>query len=258
MKGNDFKELLAKCFGKNKDDKHHAGAMLIIYAIFILVLVIMIRTSPTKEASNNANNNSSNNSTNTINLNNNSTNKDLKPTATPKQSVNYDVNYSYVYTIVENDNKVVISGKKLDDKEIFTLIDTNGSKDYAKLSDNYLLKENGEYHICDSPNNNLIYTNMDKIENLVQISNYTINGNSYIYSVSISEILKEFNRDSNINIPNDVYDTIILNVENDTLKSVELNLNNYYVNMYGTGTLNIKMEFNNIGSTEDFDVSISS
>ena len=49
MKKEDWQALLKKCFGKEKDERLHAIAMLIIWGIFILILVIMIRLSPTPD-----------------------------------------------------------------------------------------------------------------------------------------------------------------------------------------------------------------
>ena len=53
MKKEDWKALLKKCFGKEKDDRLHAIAMLIIWGIFIAIVILMIRLSPSRETSSN-------------------------------------------------------------------------------------------------------------------------------------------------------------------------------------------------------------
>ena len=50
MKKEEVKEILKKCFGKEKDDRYHAIAMLTIYGIFILILVLVIRLGGTNSS----------------------------------------------------------------------------------------------------------------------------------------------------------------------------------------------------------------
>ena len=43
MKSDEVKEILKKCFGKEKDTRYHAIAMLSIYAFIFMILIIFIR-----------------------------------------------------------------------------------------------------------------------------------------------------------------------------------------------------------------------
>lgn len=259
MNKKDFKELLKKCFGKEKDERYHAIAMLILYGLFFLVIIIMIRVSPTTPA----NNSSSSSSPSPTTTNNNPTSgisdKDSNATIKDENLPNetFEINYSYIFTVENNDTKEVFTGKRLDDKEIFTYITSNGSTDYARLSNNYLIKEKGEYHLVDSPSQNLKYTDIDTIITLTEKGSLTRNENIYQYQVPTSEVLSMY--DSNQIADANIYDTITITLENNKIKTIDTNFSNYAsINNGGVATnLIIKMEFNNIGTTENFDVTVS-
>lgn len=248
----DWKELWKKCFGKEKDERAHATAMLAIYGIFIIILVIVVRTGGTTTESENKTSVSSPTPT-----------EETTQTTTPSQNEtqidSFEINYSYIYTIQNNDQKEVFTGKKIDDKEIFTIINGNGSESYAKLSDNYLKKENGEYHLIDIPSNNLIYADVEKIISLTEQGTLTKNNNIYTYQVPTNEVIKMYNSDSSIVVDNNLMDTIVMTTDGDTLKTIDINFNNYQtiINNNTPSVLEIKMEFNNVGTTENFDVTIS-
>ena len=253
MNKTDYKELLKKCFGKEKDDRYHAIAMLILYGLFFLVIIIMIRVSP---ASTNENNPSPSPTT-TNNPTSSITNKDTTNENQKLPNNNFEINYSYIFTVENNGIKEVFTGKRLDDKEIFTYITSNGSTDYARLSNNYLIKENGEYHLVDSPSQNLKYTDIDTIISLTEKGTLTRNENIYQYSVPTSEALSMY--DSNQIADTNIYDTITVTLENDIIKTIDIDLSNYasIINGNITTNLTIKMEFNQVGTTENFDVTVS-
>ena len=56
-----------------------------------------------------------------------------------------------------------------------------------------------------------------------------------------------------------IYDSIIVTLENNLIKTIDVNFNNYayIINGNVATNLTIKMEFNNVGTTENFDVTIS-
>lgn len=251
----NWKELWKKCFGKEKDERAHAIAMLAIYGMFILILIIIVRVGG-------SNIDDTNNTTSTptpIPTSTSTPNTNITESETEPEIENFDINYSYIFTVQNNDKKEVFTGKRLDDKEIFTVINEQGSKDYAKLSDNYLIKENGEYHLIDSPSTNLIYTDMDKIISLTEKGTLTRTNNIYNYVIPTSEIMKMYNPDNVEAIDVNLTDQITITVENDTIKAIEINYNNYWniMNKNNTSQLIIKMEFNNVGTTENFEVTIS-
>lgn len=259
MNKKEFKELYNKCFGKNKDDRYHAIAMLSIYGVFILILVIMIRLSPIATSDDKTNKDNNQDKTPITDKNNNSTdNNSTDDNSSQSDDIqSSDVNYSYVYTIDNSGIKEVVTGKKVDDKEIFTLITSSGSKDYARLSNNYLEKVEGNYHLIDSPSNNLIYTEINTIISLTECGILTKNDNVYTYVIPTTETLKAFNNVAEVS--SDLTDTIVVTTENNLIKSININFNNYRtaINNNNPTNLNISMEFNNLGTTKDFDITVS-
>lgn len=255
MNKTDFKELLKKCFGKEKDERYHAIAMLILYGLFFLVIIIMIRVSPTTTKENNPS--SSPSPTITNDPTSGITNKDTTTEDQNLSNETFEINYSYIFTVENNGTKEIFTGKKLDDKEIFTYITSSGSTDYARLSNNYLIKENGEYHLVDSPSQNLKYTDMDTIISLTEKGTLTRNENIYQYSIPTSEVLSMY--DSNQIADANIYDTITITLENNTIKTIDINFSNYasIINGNVATNLTVKMEFNQVGTTENFDVTVS-
>ena len=252
MDKKNFKEILSKCFGKEKDERYHAIAMLALYGLFFFTVILIIRTSPTSTNDEKVTDSPTNNPTNNIvDDNNKNQNKDNL------SNESFDINYSYVYTLENNGVKEVFTGKRLDDKEIFTYITSTGSTDYARLSDNYLIKENGEYHLVDIPSPNLKYTDMDKIVSLTEKASLAKEGNIYKYSVPVSEVLTMYDSDRIAEAT--LYDNIIVTLENEVIKTIDINFTNYasIINGNVATTLTIKMEFNNVGTTENFDVTVS-
>ena len=254
MKSNDFKEILKKCFGKEKDEKYHAVAMLAVYGIFILVLIIMIRLGG--ESTNNEKNNNIQTETQT---------PIVTPTNTPNSDIDTeldtgvggnDINYSYSYTITYNGITEVYLGKKLDSKEKFTLIKDGITNDYAILNDNYLILQNGSYHITENPSKFFKYCDVEKFLLLVENEISTENQNNIKYNITNSKIASYFK--DNISINNELTNLITFTMENNILKGVDLNLNNYISSIEGSNsTLTIHMEFVDIGTTEDFEIKIS-
>ena len=110
MKKEDWKALLKKCFGKEKDERLHAIAMLIIWGIIILILVIMIRLSPTPDNQNSTTPNDNKDSQTQVETpgigNNNGNDESSSPTES------FEVNFSYIYTVTNNGVQEVITGKK--------------------------------------------------------------------------------------------------------------------------------------------------
>ena len=259
MKKEDWQALLKKCFGKEKDERLHAIAMLIIWGIFILILVIMIRLSPTPDEQTTTPNDNKDNQNQVENPtpdigNNNDNNTSNDPTES------FEVNFSYIYTVTNNGVQEVVTGKKIDEKEIFTIITKEGSNSYAKLSNNYLQKENGEYHIVESPSPNLIYCDLEDISYLTEIGTLTTQGNVYTYQVPVIQIVKIYNPTfDTTSIDSNLKDTITLTTENGTLKTIKANYNNYLTTVSGElSTLTIEMEFSQVGTREDFEVTVSS
>ena len=247
MKKKEFSEILKKCFGKEKDERYHAMAMLAIYGIFIIIIVLMIRLGGGTSSS----------------LENNPT-PTPTPTVTPSPTdkptiekdeqediIGNDINYSYSYRITINGETEVYLGKKIDDKEKFTLIKNGITTDYAILNDNYLKLENGIYHITENPSKYFKYCDVEKILNLIENDSTDVN-----HLISNTKLSSTFN--DKLKVDNNQNNEIKLTITNNTLKSIDFNLNNYITSITNEEmTLNIHMEFADIGTTEDFEIKVS-
>lgn len=258
MKMNKFIEILKKCFGKQKDDRYHAIAMLAIYGVFFVILIVMFRIGGANSTlSENNNDNSSSDST--INSPVNNDNNIVEEEPTTEEDNNYledDINYTYSYTINYNDENEVFLGKKINTKEKFTHIIDGKTTDYAILNDNYLILENGSYHVTSNPSELLKYCDVDLILSLIEDQKYEQSGNTITYTIS-NYHLKEYFKDSFI-VNNERDNTIKLSMINGELKKVNLDFSNYITSIEGTKTsLTINMEFVDVGITEDFEINIS-
>ena len=254
MKNKEWKEILKKCFGKEKDDRYHAIAMLAIYGIFILILIILIRVGG--------------NSSTQLHENSPSTSS-LTPTATsspppsdiseedPSSSIGEnDINYSYSYTVSYNGISEVYLGKRIDDKEKFTLVKDGITTDYAILNDNYLILENDAYHITENPSRFFKYCDIEDILVLVENEIPTENNGIIKYTVSNKSLASTYKDD--LSIDNEQLNSIQLYTSGEVLKSVDLDFSNYFSSIQGTSvTLTIHMEFADIGTTEEFEINLS-
>lgn len=252
MKNKELKDILKKCFGKEKDDRYHAIAMLIIYGIFMLVLVIMIRMNATP---NNEVNNEipSPSPTNTAPNKNNSNSNDSNIS---DSQITENINYSYSYTVSYNGNSEVFLGKKVNNKEKFTHIKDGITNNYAVLDDNYLILENNTYHITNNPSNLFKYCDVSEILLLVDDEIPTENNGVIRYQVDNTKLAISYK--DKITVNNELKNSIVLTTIDNTLKSIDLDLTNYISALENSSnSLIIHMEFVDIGNTEDFDINIS-
>ncbi len=251
-KNSVVKEILAKCFGKEKDERWNAVAMLLIFSIFLAVVIVIARTS---------------NNQNTLKR------EETVPTPSPTMNLNldkeeiepdidseivdedYEINYSYLYTFTLDGVQEIITGKRLDSKEIFSIINTEGTTEYARLSENYLKKENGSYHLTNVPSTNLIYANLDPLLEILEELTPSIELNQYLYYVPTSEILKSYHNNTTLVDPNNTYNTVVVTRGENGIERIEIDYSNLYSLLNGiTGQYTIIMEFNNVGTTEDFTI----
>lgn len=249
MNKKEFGELLKKCFGKGKDDRYHAIAMLIIYGVFILIVIAVVRLGG-NNASLNTNKEIKNTPSPTV------TPEAKKETTSDPTDISSDVNYSYSYTITFDGNTEVYLGKKIDDKEKFTLIKNGESKEYAILDGNYLKLEDGKYHITDKLDNYFKYCDITKTLTLIQNSIPTESSDSVIYSVTNYDISKQFG--GNILETDSKTNKVEITSNNGVLKSIDLDYSNYISTLLNSShTLKIKMELANIGTTDNFDIKLN-
>lgn len=246
----NIKEILRQCFGKEKNERYNAIAMLIIFGIFLMITIIIARTDQNSSTSHPQGPEPSNSPSTTI----------IPAPTDPIENIednagNYEINYSYLYTFHLNEVEEVITGKRLDTKEIFTIINQNGSIEYAKLSNNYLKKENGKYQLINQPSMNLNYTDLEPLLEILENLTPNINLNEYSYTVPTSMLLKAYHPESTLIVSNETFNNIVMTRGNHTIERIEINYSNLYSFLTGTSsTYTVVMEFNNVGTTEDFTI----
>lgn len=248
MKNIDWKDFFKKCFGKEKDDRYHAIMMLTIYGLFFMILIIMVRLGGSN----------TNNEYNSINPTPN-------PIPTPVEEIGdnqehnineNDINYSYSYTITHDGISEVYLGKKIDNKEKFTLIRDGITTEYAILNDNYLILENGSYHITENPSKYFKYCDVEKILMLVENEIETSSENEAKYNLSNSSLASYFK--DTIITNNEKTNMITLTSINDILKNIDMDFSNYITSIEGeVSSLIIHMEFVDVGKTDDFEIKVS-
>lgn len=225
-KENKFKVIMKKCFGKEKDDRWHAVAMLALYGIFFLVSFTILSIGS----------GTSNNTSPT-------------PTATPDNITN--INYSYSYTINYDDTSLIYLGKKYNDKEKFTLIENGISSEYVVLNGKILKLNSGKYEETNSVNNYYRYCDREKILNIIKdIEPVSEN----VYNVSIAYFSSTFG--DTIEEDNGMPIVVTVSKDNDEIKNISMDLDNYLKSLGDEHSLKINMIFTDIGTTNDFEINI--
>lgn len=246
-----LRKIFQKSFGKDKNERFNAIAMLIIFGLFIAIFSITVRNVDIPEEEKKLDNTS-----------NPIINSTMSPTNPGNLEENiedgtYEVNYSYLYTFNLNGKEEIITGKRLDSKEIFTIINTDGSTEYAKVSENYLKKEKDKYQLVDSPSPHLTYTNLDSLLEILDELTPNINQNQYTYYVPTNTILRSYYPNSTQFDSMDTYNTVVITKNENILEKIDIDYSSLYSLLNGTTTsYTITMVFNNIGTTEDFTIRI--
>lgn len=258
MDKKELKEILKKCFGKEKDTRYHAIAMLIIYGIFMLFLIALIRIG-----GNTSNTLSDDNSSNTINQTpkivepNSDNNTSANNNDVEEVNISNDINYTYSYNINFDGSTEIYLGKRIDDKQKFSYIKDGVTLEYAIINGNYLILQDGSYHITSKLDTYFKYCDINKLINLTQDELSYENGNTVKYNIKNSILAKAFN-DTLINLGNTSVNSIQFVITDNVLKSAYLDLSNYISAVLdGSHSLIINMEFVDVGTTEDFNINVS-
>ena len=239
MKKNEFWE---KAFGKDKDEKTHAKAMLAIYGVFLLVIILAVRLNPNSQENNNK---QEENKTGVVE-------PTPTPTASPdtkKEEIESDINYAYSYTITYDGVTEVYLGKRIDDKQKFSYSKDGKTLEYAIKDGEYLIKENDVYHITDKLDTYFRYCDIEKLLELIREKKAT--PDTYIFTVTNEEIARTFKE----SIPEPTLtNTIELIISNSELKGLKVDFSNY---VKSVKSLIIKIEYADVGKVEDFDIKMN-
>ena len=123
------------------------------------------------------------------------------------------------------------------------------------MNDNYLISSDGKYSITDNLNTYFRYCDVQKILNIIEKVNPSINGDTLVFTVENSKIASIFYE--NINLENGGYNTISIRLVEGNVENITMDLNNYISSiLVNNNTLNISMDFANIGKVEDFNIDL--
>ncbi len=252
MKKEDWKNLWNQCFGKEKNERAHAVAMLIIMGTLIGILILAIRMTPLPEEGIDS---SPQSTANAEHPQLSDETQELQTELEANSNGNYEINYSYLCTFTENDQKQMITGKRLDEKEIFSIVDANGSQSYARLSKNYLKNEEGVYHLVEQPSEFLRYIDISTLANILEEEASTIDNNQYTYTLNNSILLENYYQDKKFVDTQGGTNTVILTVENGVIQRFDIDFSSLHTLLKGEPTtFYATIELQDIGSTEDFTI----
>lgn len=231
-----------------EEDKKKNQNKAIIWLVFIVIVVILVRLGG-DTTSNNSSKNTNNNSNGTSTIKDDTKKKEDNTLTSEELEIGYD----YIYTINTDTTKEVITGTRYNDKEKLTIINTSGTKSYAKLSSNFLEKgTDGEYHLIEVPSVFYKYCIAEDITDMLE-GIAPING---VYYVPIATVIRFIN---GIDIgTSELKDTVIFEIKDNKIKGMTLDFSNS-INNTSLGNikkLQIKIEYSNIGNTKDFDLEV--
>lgn len=232
------------------DTKTKSAIGLGLYAVVIIALVIFLRTGA--------------NNTNKENQNTTEPIKTIAPQVTVTMDANAsefkkitDNNYEFVYTIVENENTTIYTGKTYNSKMLFSEISNGKTTKYYKLANNYL---NTGLNTIESP---FKYETFIKIDNILEILKFAekedSSNNEIIAKIAVSDLYDAMYPYENYD-PfqtsklND--DKVIFTISDNNVTKIAYDLKNFisYHSNNEITSLQIDLEYSNFGNITDFEI----
>lgn len=227
-----------KKFEWNKDN-----IIAIIGILFFIVLALMVRFS----------------GGNDTNLEGGS----VTPSPTPsvndeKEEVDLSTNYRFTYTIEYGSIKEVLDGKVYSSKAKFSILSSQ-KEEYGKLGNTYMRLVNGSYQVLDSPlvRSYLPYIDLDSIRKVMSISiSSTEEDDVFEYEVSLPDLLDTYTDEDYDMFVEYPVDTLVVSYnKKGHFKKIEIDYSNYFTYLEKTTTtFKVKMEFDDYGKIEDFEI----
>lgn len=163
----------------------------------------------------------------------------------------FDKNYEFSYEIELDNNNYLYSGKRYNDRELFTYQD----KEYYREGESFYVKED-VWNKVENPNLFYKFFNEDNIGNLLTASsyashtNYESGKNTYNYLLSSNTINQFLN-----NISSDFFEEpnqVVVHVnENGIVDEIDYYLDSYcQLNNLCEKSLSLKLSFSNYGSVQ--------
>lgn len=233
------------------DKQKRSRAILLIYLVFFILLVIMVRFNLKSSLTKNNENTEANNTENVTN-----SNQEITPEPNANNELNEmfsDIdlnNYEFKYVVDIKNSVSTIEGKRYNNKYLFTL-ENNGSILYFSGTTNYIKvreTEDGEYKLNGFPYVLINYFDSSVIKDLLNKSSLN-NGLFEISNESISTIANKKLSNS------DAINNIEVFLKNNKINKIELDLSNAVSSyMNESVSAKISLEYNNFGLIEDFDI----
>jgi len=224
----DFKGFLM-------DKQKRAIVILVIYAIIILGVIFLIKTRSTNQ---NKVNNEVNDNTNKQVVENKEVEKKEANSFTLLDSNNYE----FTFTITKNEELLVINGKRYNDKVYLTETHDDVVDEFSGLINEIKLKHTNysymnNYYI-DILNNDIVKAIINEADN-DKISNNTL-----------SKIVNYHDE-----LSNSGSNKVTTIIKNNNITGVEIDISNFISGIEENDVLEIiKLEYNNFGLVDDFDV----
>jgi len=250
---DELRDFFKKAFGKEKDTRAHAISMLAIYGIFMVIAITIVRSVPYNQEITNEDIDSQIEAEEKIDE---TVETEEETTTSSTGVIDSDINYSYSYTITFDGETEVYLGKRIDDKQKFSYIKDGVTLEYAILDDNYLVLEDGTYILTDTLDTYFKYCDIEKILELIENVVPEESDNYLKYNLSSSDIANVMS-DTLTSVDDNKNNSINIVLENGSLRTILLNFDSYISNVLGEShTLNIRMDYADIGTVEDFEIKI--
>lgn len=229
-----------------KEERVKNTIMFVIMIVFFAFLALTAR---------------SNNGSNTNN-NDKDSNKPSSTTSNEESSIKgisaiKNNNYAYIYTFDTGITKEKITGKIYNNKEKFTIINNTSTIEGARLGEDYLILENGNFRFNSIPSENIKYTNSKNLATLLELSPFDEKKEKVEYEIDLIDMFDIYNPDFVYDEFSDYTpDQAYVYYENENISKIELVLNNYQkiITNNKDASLTITLEYFDYNKQEDFDI----
>ncbi len=242
-------------FNRLKTDSAYKSRIILLgYALFFVVLIIILRFGNTNDGNTNKKNNDNN-----TNINENTDNTktdDFKEFANIRNGI-----FNFVYTLNINDDLYISTGKKYNQKESFTLTESKtnrkliylvyGNDIVAKLEDG--VETDSTYVIASKPVTYIDYFDHTVLEKIIKESTYNKNDDTYeIINSKLVDIL-EYNSERVKD--KEATNKITLEKKNNNIISIKMDYSNFAKEFDETITeISFSLEYTEFNLVDDFDI----
>lgn len=217
-----------------KNPRARGGIVLGAYFLFFLFIIISLRSNPTNH------------------------HKGIGSTGSLEFSLEKikQNNYHYLYSMNDNDSKVIYEGDRYHQKELFTKTDNYKIETFYNYNGTYLKNINNVWSKIENP---YLFSQFREVQNIEEIlrnayneskTEYSNKSKVYTYKITTNQIVKIIEK-RNIDIA-DIPNTIILTTNSDwEVEKIEMDLSSYISYKDNKrGILKITMSYSKFGEIE--------